>query len=63
MDLVVGTWNRQIPLLGLPQGLKYLPLVLCGGLIVLFMIERLAGLVVFKQCKQGKQGKLLSEEC
>lgn len=44
-DLVLGTWNRQIPLLGLPQGLKYLPLVLCGTLIVLFMFERLAGLL------------------
>ncbi|ANG64340.1 hypothetical protein A8C75_18910 [Marinobacterium aestuarii] len=43
-DLVIGTWNRQIPLLGLPQGLKYLPLVICGVLIVLFMLERLADL-------------------
>jgi len=39
--LVVGTWGRDIPLLGLPQGLQYLPLMICGGLIVLFMIERL----------------------
>lgn len=39
--LVVGTWGRDIPLLGLPQGLQYLPLILTGGLIVLFMVERL----------------------
>jgi TRAP-type C4-dicarboxylate transport system permease small subunit len=44
-DLVIGTWNRQIPLLGLPQGLKYVPLVICGSLIVLFMLERMAGLL------------------
>ncbi len=44
-DLVIGTWNRQIPLLGLPQGLKYVPLVICGTLIVLFMLERMAGLL------------------
>ncbi|MFN3953992.1 MAG: TRAP transporter small permease [Pararhodobacter sp.] len=39
--LVAGTWNRNIPLLGVPQAFQYLPLVLCGGLIVLFMTERL----------------------
>ncbi len=39
--LVAGTWNRKIPLLGVPQAFQYLPLVLCGGLIMLFMIERL----------------------
>ncbi|MEH6833095.1 MULTISPECIES: TRAP transporter small permease [Falsihalocynthiibacter] len=38
--LVVGTWGRDIPLLGLPQGLQYAPLILTGGLIVLFMVER-----------------------
>jgi TRAP-type transport system small permease protein len=39
--LVAGTWNRNIPLLGVPQAFQYLPLVLCGGLIVLFMSERI----------------------
>lgn len=39
--LVKGTWGRAIPLLGLPQGLQYVPLIICGVLIVLFMIERL----------------------
>lgn len=41
VDLVTKTWSRKIPLLGIPQGTKYLPLVICGALIVLFMIERL----------------------
>ncbi|MGB3553494.1 MAG: TRAP transporter small permease [Jannaschia sp.] len=39
--LVVGTWGRAIPLLGLPQGLQYAPLILTGALIVLFMAERI----------------------
>ena len=39
--LVEGTWNRDIPLLGVPQAFQYLPLVLCGGLIVVFMGARL----------------------
>ncbi|MEZ5450063.1 MAG: TRAP transporter small permease [Thiolinea sp.] len=41
--LVDGTWNRKIPLLGVPQGVQYLPLVVCGVLIVVFMLERLWG--------------------
>ena len=44
-DLVAGTWNRDIPLLGVPQAVQYVPLVLCGTLIALFMIERLAGML------------------
>jgi TRAP-type C4-dicarboxylate transport system permease small subunit len=41
MRLVNGTWNRDIPLLGVPQAFQYLPLVVCGILIVIFMIEKL----------------------
>ncbi len=40
-QLVAGTWNRKIPLLGVPQAFQYLPLVVCGALIVIFMAERL----------------------
>lgn len=39
--LVKGTWGRDIPLIGLPQGLQYLPLIVCGFLITVFMAERL----------------------
>lgn len=39
--LVQGTWGRDIPLIGLPQGLQYAPLVVAGGLIAAFMAERL----------------------
>lgn len=44
--LAAGTWNRNIPLLGVPQGWQYVPLVVCGGLIVLFMTERILGLLL-----------------
>ena len=40
-QLVLGTWNRNIPLLGIPQAFQYIPLVVCGVLIVIFMAERL----------------------
>ncbi|MEX2519422.1 MAG: TRAP transporter small permease [Paracoccaceae bacterium] len=39
--LVIGTWGRAIPLIGLPQGLQYVPLIIAGVLIVAFMVERL----------------------
>ena len=44
-DLVTGTWERNIPLLGIPQGVRYLPLVFCGSLIVIFVIERTINLL------------------
>ena len=34
--------GRPIPLLGISQGWSYAPLVVCGGLIVLFSIEQVA---------------------
>ncbi len=39
--LVIGTWGRDIPLIGVPQGLQYVPLIVAGALIVAFMVERL----------------------
>ena len=45
LDLVMRTWNRLIPMIGLPVGTKYLALVVCGVLIVLFTLERLLLLV------------------
>jgi len=41
LQLVTGTWNRNIPLLGIPQAFQYLPLVVTGILIAIFMAERL----------------------
>lgn len=41
MELVLGTWNRNIPLLGVPQALQYVPLVVTGLLVLIFMSERM----------------------
>ena len=37
-------WDEPKPMLGVPEGLDYLPLVLAGVLIVLFCIEHLIAL-------------------
>ncbi len=39
-DLVVFKWTTSIPLLDLPEGLRSLPLVVCGWLLVLFAASR-----------------------
>lgn len=53
-DLVARTWDRNIPLIHLPQGVKYLPLVFCGILVVLFMIERFYGLLFARPTISGE---------
>jgi len=40
-DLVQFAWRKQIPLLDIPDGVRYIPMVVSGGLIVLFEIGRL----------------------
>lgn len=37
-------WSEPKPMLGVPEGLDYLPLVIAGALIVLFCIEHLIAL-------------------
>lgn len=39
-DLVDMVWTFKIPLLGISQGWTYVPLMVCGGLIVLFAVEQ-----------------------
>ena len=41
-ELVALGWPARMPSLGIPDGVKYLPLVGGGVLIVLFALERLA---------------------
>lgn len=38
-------WGERKPMLGVPEGLDYLPLVIAGALIVLFSIEHIAALI------------------
>jgi TRAP-type C4-dicarboxylate transport system permease small subunit len=42
MQLTIRTWTATIPVLQLPGGFNYMPLVLGGLLIALFALERLA---------------------
>ncbi|HYF42854.1 MAG TPA: TRAP transporter small permease [Ramlibacter sp.] len=44
-----GKWNEKKPMLGVPEGADYVPLVVAGSLIVLFSIEHIVALV------QGKE--------
>lgn len=37
-DLVIFKWGSQIPLLGVPEGLRAIPLTLCGALTLLYSI-------------------------
>ena len=36
--LAIFKWSTQIPLIHLPEGLRAVPIMLCGGLILLFSI-------------------------
>ena len=38
-------WGEAKPMLGVPEGLDYLPLAVCGVLIVLFSIEHIVALL------------------
>ncbi len=42
MQLTIRTWTAVIPVLHLPGGFNYMPLVAGGALITLFALERLA---------------------
>ena len=41
----VGKWNERKPMLGVPEGADYVPLVVAGALIVLFSIEHIIALL------------------
>lgn len=42
LQLVLLGWPARMPSLGIPEGVKYIPLVAGGALIILFALERLA---------------------
>ena len=44
-ELAVRTWSHDIPALGLPRTVAYVPLPISGALMVLFSIERLLELM------------------
>lgn len=41
LELVALGWPARMPSLGIPEGVKYIPLVVGGALIILFSLERL----------------------
>jgi len=43
--LAIGQWDIHIEALGLPDGMRYLPLALCGGMMVLFSIEHIIAII------------------
>ena len=40
-ELVMATWQHDIPTLGLPRGSAYLPIPISGAMIVFFSIEHI----------------------
>jgi TRAP-type transport system small permease protein len=40
-ELVIFKWSTQIPLIHLPEGLRAIPIMVCGGFVVLFSIGHL----------------------
>ncbi|MEL6609311.1 MAG: TRAP transporter small permease [Pseudomonadota bacterium] len=40
-SLTLFKWKSDIPLIGLPEGLRSLPLTICGGMILLFSLGHL----------------------
>jgi TRAP-type transport system small permease protein len=46
-------WAEPKPLLGVPEGLDYLPLVIAGALIVLFCVEHLVALWRHEDVKEA----------
>lgn len=43
--LSAGTWTRHIPMLGIPEGWRAVPMAICGSLTVLFSLYQLSGLL------------------
>jgi TRAP-type C4-dicarboxylate transport system permease small subunit len=41
--IAVRVWSAKMSILPLPEGVTYLPLVICGTLILVFSLERLIG--------------------
>lgn len=38
-------WGEKKPMLGVPEGMDYVPLVICGALVLLFSLEHIVALV------------------
>ncbi|MEY1557152.1 TRAP transporter small permease [Yoonia sp. R2331] len=45
-SLTMFKWKTAIPLIGLPEGLRSLPLTICGGMVLIFSLGHLARLLL-----------------
>jgi TRAP-type C4-dicarboxylate transport system permease small subunit len=54
-ELVDGTWSATIPVLNIPEGTTYLPLIFSGVLIALFSVERTLYLLVERRSQAGAE--------
>ena len=56
IELTKFKWNSQIPLLQLPEGLRSLPLTICGALLFLFSVGHLYRLYLGWDEREDKIG-------
>ena len=50
--LVIFKWSTQIPLIHVPEGLRAVPIMICGGLILIFSIGHLINIYLDIQSKK-----------
>jgi len=43
--LAKGQWDESLPTLGIPDGFRYIPIAVCGVLMVLFSIEHFIAII------------------
>lgn len=44
-SLVLFKWGSLIPLIGIPEGVRAIPITICGGLVLLFSVGHLINMV------------------
>jgi len=56
LELTKFKWNTLIPLIQWSEGLRSLPLTICGALVFIFAIGHLCRLIVGKDLRQDSIG-------
>ncbi|MEQ5872524.1 TRAP transporter small permease [Sagittula sp. NFXS13] len=46
--LAESTWTRRVPMLGIPEGLRAVPMAICGALTALFTLQQAVALATGK---------------
>ena len=50
--LVIFKWSTQIPLIHVPEGLRAVPIMICGGLVLIFSIGHLINIYLELKSKK-----------